>query len=88
MLTRDHRHAQHLRLIDSTISCACFSCSKTHAAGLLPETCEWNTYMCCWTGHDGPVEMYDNADVCRVLDYPEEGDVLELPRDSEGPVYW
>ena len=61
---------------------------KTHAASLLPETCEWNTYMCCWTGHDGPVEMYDNADVCRVLDYPEEGDVLELPRDSEGPVYW
>ncbi|CAN0038717.1 unnamed protein product [Hapterophycus canaliculatus] len=49
--------------------------------------CEWNTYMCCWTGHDGGMDMYGNADVCRVLDYPEEGDVLELPRDDEGPVY-
>ncbi|CAB1102459.1 unnamed protein product [Ectocarpus sp. CCAP 1310/34] len=56
-------------------------------ATILPETCEWNTYMCCWTGHDGSKGMYGNADVCRVLNYPEEGDVLELPRDDEGPVY-
>ena len=59
-----------------------------HVASLLAETCEGNTYMCCWTGHDGGGAMYANADVCRVLDYPDEGDVLELPRDDEGPVYW
>ena len=50
--------------------------------------CEFNTYMCCWTGHDGQETMYGNADVCRVFDYPEEGNDLEFPRDSEGPVYW
>lgn len=62
--------------------------TQEHSAALLPETCEYNTYMCCWTGHDGGVEMYGNADVCRVLDYPQEGEVLEMPRDDEGPVYW
>lgn len=54
----------------------------------LPESCEWNIYMCCRTGHDGSEEMMGNSDVCRVLDYPEEGGDLELPRDDEGAVYW
>ncbi|CAM9616366.1 unnamed protein product [Scytosiphon promiscuus] len=67
-------------------SCSTYD-EDVHVANLLPETCEWNTYMCCWTGHDGPKGMYDTSDVCRVLDYPEEGDDLELPRDDEGPVY-
>lgn len=61
---------------------------QVDVASFLPETCEWNTYMCCWTGHDGQETMYGNTDICRVLDYPEEGDVLEMPRDDEGPVYW
>ena len=61
---------------------------QVDVAHLLDSTCEWNTYMCCWTGHDGQGTMYANADVCRVLDYPDEGDVLEMPRDDEGPVYW
>ena len=61
---------------------------QVHTASLLDGTCEYNTYMCCWTGHDGQATMYGNADVCRVMDYPEAGDVLELPRDDEGPVYW
>ena len=61
---------------------------QVHTAHLLPEMCEFNTYMCCWTGHDGQETMYGNADVCRVFDYPEEGNDLEFPRDSEGPVYW
>ena len=65
-----------------------FELVQVHVASLLAETCEWNTYMCCWTGHDGQGTMYANADVCRVLDYPDEGDVLEMPRDDEGPVYW
>ena len=70
-----------------------FQISKTtinqeHVASLLPETCEWNTYMCCWTAHDGPGIEVANSDVCRVTDYPEAGDVLEMPRDAEGPVYW
>lgn len=59
-----------------------------HIAYLLPEMCEWNTYMCCWTGNDGPDGMTSNTDVCRVWDYPEEGNSLEFPRDSEGSVYW
>ncbi|CAM9859661.1 unnamed protein product [Pylaiella littoralis] len=67
-------------------SCSIYD-EDVDVATLLPEICEWNTYMCCWTGHDGQGSMYGNADVCRVLDYPEEGDVLELPRDDEGPVY-
>ncbi|CAM9604682.1 unnamed protein product [Ectocarpus fasciculatus] len=58
-----------------------------HVAYLLPEMCEWNTYMCCWTGNDGPDGMTGNTDVCRVVDYPEEGNSLEFPRDSEGSVY-
>ncbi|CBJ49226.1 conserved unknown protein [Ectocarpus siliculosus] len=58
-----------------------------HVAYLLPEMCEWNTYMCCWTGNDGPDGMTSNTDVCRVWDYPEEGNSLEFPRDSEGSVY-
>lgn len=32
--------------------------------------------------------MRSNSDACRVLDYPEEGQVLELPRDDEGEIYW
>lgn len=44
--------------------------------------------MCCWTGNDGADGMTANSDVCRVLDYPEEGDSFEMPRDSEGSVYW
>eukprot|EP00752_Nemacystus_decipiens_P013910 g12347.t1 len=56
-------------------------------AKLLDGTCEWNTYMCCWTSHDGQGTFYGNSDVCRVMDYPNEGDVLEMPRDDEGPVY-
>ncbi|CAN0085600.1 unnamed protein product [Ectocarpus sp. 8 AP-2014] len=68
------------------MSCSTYD-EDVDVATILPETCEWNTYMCCWTGHDGSKGMYGNADVCRVLDYPEEGDVLELPRDDEGPVY-
>eukprot|EP00903_Cladosiphon_okamuranus_P016615 g15327.t1 len=58
-----------------------------HVASLLGGTCEWNTYMCCWTGNDGGQEMMASSDVCRVMDYPEAGDVLELPRDDEGSVY-
>ena len=61
---------------------------QVDVAHLLDSTCEWNTYMCCWTGHDGQATMYGNADVCRVFDYPEAGNDLELPRDDEGPVYW
>ncbi|CBJ26856.1 conserved unknown protein [Ectocarpus siliculosus] len=68
------------------MSCSTYD-EDVDVANILPETCEWNTYMCCWTGHDGSGGMYGNTDVCRVLDYPEEGDVLELPRDDEGPVY-
>eukprot|EP00752_Nemacystus_decipiens_P012630 g11186.t1 len=58
-----------------------------HVASLLDGSCEWNTYMCCWTGYDGPEAMISSSDVCRVMDYPEEGDVFEMPRDAEGPVY-
>lgn len=46
-------------------------------------SCEWNTFMCCWTGN-----VTTTSDVCRVLDYPEEGGVLEMPRDDEGNVSW
>ncbi|CAM9859592.1 unnamed protein product [Pylaiella littoralis] len=67
-------------------SCSTYD-EDVDVASFLPETCEWNTYMCCWTGHDGQETMYGNTDICRVLDYPEEGDVLEMPRDDEGPVY-
>eukprot|EP00903_Cladosiphon_okamuranus_P018127 g16682.t1 len=67
-------------------SCSIYD-EDVHIAKLLDSTCEWNTYMCCWTGHDGQATMYGNADVCHVMDYPEAGDVLELPRDDEGPVY-
>lgn len=49
--------------------------------GLL--SCEWNTFMCCWTGN-----VTVTSDVCRVLDYPDEGSVVEYPRDSEGNVSW
>eukprot|EP00752_Nemacystus_decipiens_P003492 g3225.t1 len=56
--------------------------SDVEMAVLLESTCEWNTYMCCWT--EG---ITDNTDVCRVFDYPAEGDVLEMPRNDEGPTY-
>lgn len=46
-------------------------------------SCEWNTFMCCWTGN-----VTDISDVCRVLDFPGMGDVLEMPRDDEGNVSW
>lgn len=39
--------------------------------------------MCCWTGN-----VTVTSDVCRVLDYPDEGGVVEYPRDSEGNVSW
>eukprot|EP00752_Nemacystus_decipiens_P012631 g11187.t1 len=67
-------------------SCSIYD-ETVHAAHMLPEMCEYNTYMCCWTGHDGQDPMYGNTDVCRVFDYPDEGNDLEFPRDSEGPVY-
>lgn len=61
---------------------------QVEVATLLESTCEWNTYMCCWTGTDAAEGLTDNSDICRVLDYPAAGDVLELPRDDEGPTYW
>lgn len=54
----------------------------------LSETCQYNTYMCCFTGKNGNAMVDDNTDVCRVLDYTEEGDSLEFKNDDEGNVYW
>lgn len=31
-------------------------------ASLVQDSCEYNTYMCCWTKNDNGVE--DNTDVC------------------------
>ena len=78
---------------ETAVRCCCCSPAahlyhQEHAASIIAESCEWNTYMCCWTGYDGEGDMVGSSDVCRVFDYPEEGDVLELPRDDEGPVYW
>ena len=61
---------------------------KASVASSLPASCEWNTYVCCWTGSDGPGGMDENADICRVMDYPSLGEVLEMPGDAEGPAYW
>eukprot|EP00752_Nemacystus_decipiens_P012856 g11383.t1 len=60
---------------------------EVEVAALLQSTCEWNTYMCCWTSSDEPGGITGNSDICRVLDYPAEGDVVEFPRDDEGPTY-
>eukprot|EP00903_Cladosiphon_okamuranus_P008160 g7859.t1 len=49
------------------------------------QACEANTFMCCWTGNKNG--MPKTMDVCRVNNYPGVGDVLEMPRDDEGPVY-
>lgn len=57
-------------------------------ASLIEGSCASNTFMCCWTANDGAGGMVANSDVCRVLDYPDEGSVVEMPRDVEGPVYW
>ena len=65
-----------------------YSITQQMVAASLVESCEWNTFMCCWTENDGPSGMQSNSDACRVLDYPEAGQVLELPRDDEGQVYW
>ncbi|CAN0210094.1 unnamed protein product [Ectocarpus sp. 8 AP-2014] len=51
-------------------------------AKLLDGTCEWDTYMCCYTNHDSGEGVTGNTDVCSV---PSEG--LEMPGDSEGSVY-
>lgn len=40
--------------------------------------------MCCWSGNN----VTTTSDVCRVLDYPGMGDVLEMPRSDEGNVSW
>lgn len=61
-----------------------YNCQE-YVAKLEDGSCEWNTFMCCWTSGEG---MASTSDVCRVLDYPGEGDVVEMPRDSEGPVDW
>ncbi|CAM9556356.1 unnamed protein product [Ectocarpus fasciculatus] len=71
---------------DDGASCSTYD-EDVEVAKLLDETCEWDTYMCCWTANDGADGMTANSDVCRVLDYPEDGDSLEMPRDSEGSVY-
>lgn len=44
--------------------------------------------MCCWIANDDPGSFVGNSDICRVVDYPAAGDVVEMPRDDEGPVYW
>eukprot|EP00903_Cladosiphon_okamuranus_P015443 g14263.t1 len=67
---------------------ACSTYDENEEMAKLAEgNCYYNTYMCCWSSFDGTEDMESNSDVCRVLDYPAEGSVLEMPRDSEGPVY-
>ncbi|CAB1119358.1 unnamed protein product [Ectocarpus sp. CCAP 1310/34] len=70
---------------DDGASCSTYE-EHVEVAKLLDSTCEWDPYMCCWTGNDGADGMTANSDVCRVLDYPEEGDSFEMPRESEGFV--
>ena len=48
------------------------------------DSCEYNTYMCCWTENEGQ-GMQDNTDVCRVID--ESGEITEYPGESEGDVH-
>lgn len=61
---------------------------QVYVASILDETCQHNTHVWCWTGHDGQGTMCGNAGVCRVMDYPEPRSVHEPPRDNEDPMYW
>lgn len=52
--------------------CAFLPVSLATRASLVADTCQYNTYMCCWTENDNGVE--DNADVCLVNGEFQEGD--------------
>ncbi|CAM9604750.1 unnamed protein product [Ectocarpus fasciculatus] len=60
-------------------SCTTYD-EDVEVAKLLDGTCEWNTYMCCFTNQDGGEEVTANTDVCRM-------DSVEMPGESEGSVY-
>lgn len=49
-------------------------------ASLLADTCEYNTYLCCWTKNDNGVQ--DNTDVCAPA--PRRGDRRLRGSDSSG----
>eukprot|EP00752_Nemacystus_decipiens_P015570 g13893.t1 len=52
-------------------------------ANLLEHSCDWNTFMCCWTKrtkNEEVADVKDNTDVCSYGD-------TQYPGDSEGQVH-